>query len=375
MGKRRFGAVRKLPSGRFQARYRGPDGIMRSAPNTFATAKEADRWLTLAEGRIVQQDWIDPARAKVKLGDYAERWISQRPKLRPRTVALYRWTLRAHITPHFGDVEVGRITSPMVREWRAELLESGVSVSGAAKAYRLLRAVLMTAMKEDEMIRVNPCRIPGADKEEAAERPTLTISQVMALAEAMPERLKALVLLTTFACLRWGEVSALHRRDIDADAGTVTIRETFTEQRGKGLVLGPPKSRAGRRTVAIPAAILPAIRNHLQTYVKDDPGALVFTTQTGRPIWRGNFNKIVDWRKAVAGVGAPGLHFHDLRHTGNTFAARSGSSLRDLMTRMGHDSPRAALIYQHASSDADRAIAAAVNVLLEEHMGSRQDGR
>jgi integrase len=90
----------------------------------------------------------------------------------------------------------------------------------------------------------------------------------------------------------------------------------------------------------------------------------VFTTDNGRPIWRGNFNKIVSWRGAVAAVGVPGLHFHDLRHTGNTLAAKTGTSLRDLMTRMGHDSPRAALIYQHATAGADRAIADAMNGLL-----------
>jgi integrase len=367
-GHRRFGTIRKLPSGRYQVRYLGPDGRMNAAPRTFGTKDEAARWLTVAESQLIQQDWIDPKRAKIKLQDYAERWIAERPKLRPRTVHLYTWTLGKHVTPYLGNVEVGRITTPMVREWRAKLLASGVSQGGAAKAYRLLRAVLMTAFKEDEMIRVNPCRIPGADKEEAAERPTLTVLQVMALAQQMPERFHALVLLTTFGCLRWGEVTALQRRDVDTVAGTVRVRQAFSEQRGTGMVLGPPKSKAGLRTLALPSAILPAIRSHIDRFSDDDnPDALIFTTETGRPVWRGNFNKLVDWRKTVQGIGVAGLHFHDLRHTGNTLAAQTGTSLRDLMTRMGHDSPRAALIYQHASSGADQMIAAALSAVLDEH--------
>jgi integrase len=95
----------------------------------------------------------------------------------------------------------------------------------AAKAYRLLRAVLMTAVKEDELIRINPCRVPGADQEKAAQRPVLTVSQVFALAERVPERCRALILVTTFGCLRWGEVAVLQRQDIDTKAGTVRVRQ------------------------------------------------------------------------------------------------------------------------------------------------------
>ncbi len=90
--------------------------------------------------------------------------------------------------------------------------------------------------------------------------------------------------------------------------------------------------------------------------------ASVFTSEAGRNIWRGNVNKLVEWPEAVAAIGAAGLHFHDLRHTGNTVASRApGASLRDIMARMSHDSPRAALIYQHANREADHGIADAMD--------------
>jgi integrase len=360
-GRRRFGSIRKRDSGRYQVRYPGPDGRQRTAPDTFARKSDADRYLTMIEAQMMRGEWVDPERAKVTLGDYADRWIIQRPGLRPRTVALYRWLLGKHIAPYLGGVELGRLDTPMVREWRATLLGNGVSESMAAKSYRLLRAVLMTAVNEDELLRKNPCRIPGADQEKPAERPILTMAQVLQLAELVDERYRALVLVTTFACLRWGEVSPLQRQDIDVDAGSVRVRQAFTEVRGAGLILGPPKSRAGRRTVSVPAAILPAVREHLATHVDEEPTALVFTGPNGAPIWRGNFNKLAKWPESVAKLGMPGLHFHDLRHTGNTLAARTGASTRELMARMGHDSPQAALIYQHATAEADRAIAQAVD--------------
>lgn len=253
----------------------------------------------------------------------------------------------------------------MIREWRAELLHNGVSATMAAKAYRLLRAVLMTAVKEDEILTKNPCRIPGADAEKPDERPVLMVAQVLALAETVPGRYRALILVAAFGCLRWGEVTALQRQDIDTSVGTVRVRQAFVEHRGTGLILGPPKSRAGRRTVTLPTAILPALRSHLAELVPDDPAAFVFTGPAGRPILRGNFNKLTRWREAVEKIGTPGLHFHDLRHTGNMLAARTGASLRDLMARMGHDSIHAAMIYQHATREADHAIASAVDVAIK----------
>jgi integrase len=130
-----------------------------------------------------------------------------------------------------------------------------------------------------------------------------------------------LVLLAAFASLRWGEVTALKRRDIDLTAGTVRVRFAYTEQDNGTMILGPPKSRAGRRTVTIPAAIIPAVEAHLAKFTKPDDDALVFTGIKGGPLRRSNFNKITRWVHLVTVLGVPGLHFHDLRHTGNTLAA------------------------------------------------------
>jgi integrase len=122
--------------------------------------------------------------------------------------------------------------------------------------------------------------------------------------------------------------------------------------------------------VSIPASILPAVRQHMKDYVPEDSTALVFTGPTGRPIWRGNFNTLTKWREKVEALGMPGLHFHDLRHTGNTLAARTGASTKELMARMGQDSPQAAMIYQHATSEADRAIAKAIDQAVKKARGT-----
>jgi integrase len=113
--------------------------------------------------------------------------------------------------------------------------------------------------------------------------------------------------------------------------------------------------------VSLPATAVPAFREHLAEHVGARADAFVFTGPTGATIRRGNLNKMLRWLPTVAGMGVLGLHFHDHRHTANTFAARTGASLRDLMARMGHDSSDAAMIYQHTTSAAERAIADAVD--------------
>ncbi|MDF2712220.1 MAG: site-specific integrase [Nonomuraea muscovyensis] len=365
-GHRRFGNIRKLPSGRYQIRYPGPDGRLHTGATTYPTKTDADRALTLIEAQMISGEWTDPDRGKIQLADYARAWIKERPGLRPKTVELYTWLLERHIVPTLGGVAVGKLSAQMIRTWRSDLLGNGVSVSTAAKAYRLLRAVLMTAVEEDKLIARNPCRIKGADNEHTPERPVLTVAQVFELADGMADRrFKALVLLATFASLRWGEVIALRRSSIDLDVRTVQVREQLVELDGGEMRLSPPKSRAGRRTISIPSAIIPALTEHLAAYVDQADDAFVFLGKRGAFLRGGNFRRESKWAEVLKEMGLQGLHFHDLRHTGNTLAAQSGASLADLKARMGHDSDRAALIYQHATRDADQRIADALTARVE----------
>lgn len=142
---------------------------------------------------------------------------------------------------------------------------------------------------------------------------------------------------------------------------------------GSELVLGPPTTKAGERTVAFPAVIVPALRHHLDTYAEPGLLGLVFVGERGGPLRRCNFSD--RWASALEAVGLTDVHFHDLRHSGNTWAASTGASLRELMRRMGHASSDAALRYQHATSDRDRAIADALDRLADEQDDDEgQDG-
>jgi integrase len=178
-----------------------------------------------------------------------------------------------------------------------------------------------------------------------------------------------MLLLATFASLRFGELAALHRGDIELDGCTVRIARSLIQTNDSKLTEDEPKSRAGRRVVAFPREIVPELRWHLDRFVDLGPDSRVFVGPKGGQLRRSNFRLI--WIKARDDAGLADLHLHDLRHTGNTMAAATGASLRELMERMGHSSTRAALIYQHATRERDEAIAAAMG---EVFASARQKG-
>jgi integrase len=181
----------------------------------------------------------------------------------------------------------------------------------------------MTTAADDGAIRRNPCRITGGGGETSPERTVLTIPQVYALSEAINPRYRALILLATFTSLRWGELCALRQSDIDLETLTVRVERQLTELENGGLSFGPPKTSAGYRRVGFPEL--------------------------------------------------PAVHFHDLRHTGNTLTATAGANLRELMTRMGHSSTRAALIYLHSTDERQAAIADALGELAVRQLKRKPD--
>jgi integrase len=366
--RRYFGNVRKRESGRYQARYRAPDGKLLSAPHTFARKSDAVRWLTLKEAEIKRGDWIDPDRGSVTFGDYAEQWLEDRV-LKVRTVDLYRALLRNHLLPTFGGLSMAAIDDATVRRWRKERLDAGsraVRPFGpvtVAKAYRLLHAIFVTAA-DDRLVRRNPCRIDGAGIEESPEREIASLPVVFAVADALPVRYRAMALLATFTGMRWGELVGLRRENVDLATREIRIVETTAELDKGGLLPETPKSRAGRRTVAFPEELVPELRWHLERFAEPGERGLVFVGPKGAPLRRSNFRPI--WNAARTKAGAPELHFHDLRHVGGTLAAATGASLKELMARLGHSSTRAALTYQHATRDRDQAIAKALGGLVQQ---------
>lgn len=359
---RRFGKVQQLPSGNYRASY-VHDGQRRFAPVTFATEELADTWLAAQRTDIARGTWRGEPTGTATLRDYAVSWLKHRTDLKPRTAALYAGLLDRHILPELGDAQLRAITPADVRQWHAEL-GTRTGDTARAQSYRLLRTLLEQAVR-DGQIQVNPCQLRGGGTVQHAERVAPTLPQIHALADALPGRYRVMALVAAYGGLRYGELTALTRADVTIpDEGLPSVRITRTLHRLQGeWKVGTPKSAAGTRTVTLPGSLGPELAAHMERYCKPGPDALVFGTASGLPVSSANFGK--SWRRARDRVKLPDVHFHDLRHAAATLAVQHGATLKDTMARLGHASPRAALIYQHAASDRDAAIARALDKARE----------
>ena len=341
-------------------------GVSHAAPETFGAKAEALAWLSTTETDLLRGSWVAPNAGKVRLATYAQEWLDAQHHLRPRTVELYRYLLDCHVLPVFGQTSLSDVAPLDVAAWHRALVSE---IPGTApKAYRLLAQIMGVAVKDDRIHR-NPCSIKGASSEISREQAIPKVAEVEALAEAVPVRYKAMVLLAAWCSLRFGELAALRRNRVDLVRGEIRVTETLTELVTGERFTGAPKTAAGRRTVAIPPHLVPVVEEHLHS-VGLAAEALLFPAPEGAYLMRHNFRQRV-WNPALRATGLK-YRFHDLRHSGLTWAAASGATVAELMHRGGHSTSATAMRYQHATRDRDQAIARALSNMTA--AGAKSDG-
>jgi integrase len=365
-----FGTVSRLPSGRYRAMYYGPEGTRGrryGAPTTFTTKKAARQWLSMVQADMIRKVWQPPEQLPASgpphanvltLAAYAGRWLAQRD-LKDRTREHYRALLDRHILgTRLARLPLKGITADDVRAWYAALDRSTPTLR--AHAYGLLRTILGTAVV-DGKIGANPCVIRGAGSAKRAVkiRPA-SLDELTKLTDAMPERYQAMVLLASWCALRFGELAELRRRDVDLEDRLVRVRRAVVRT-NDGYQVTSPKSEAGSRDVSIPPHLLPALAEHLVNYTEPGQDSLLFPAEGGEHLAPATLYR--HWYKARDAAGRPDLRFHDLRHSGAVLAAQSGATLAELMGRLGHSTPGAALRYQHTAAGRDRQIAEALSRL------------
>jgi integrase len=347
---------------RYYVRWRFED---QERVRSFRRARDAETFRRQIEHDDLVGVHVDPAPGDIDFGVYAEAWLEGRRRndgraLAPRTRELYRYQLDRFLLPALAKRPLNAIRTEDVRKLHSRISDAASPLQ-AAKAYRLLRVILNTAV-EDDRITVNPCKVRGAGIERSAERPFVDADLVLALAASIDERYCALVLLAGFGGLRLGELLGLRRSDVDTTEQTVSVHVQTVELKNGTRLTTAPKTEAGRRVVSLPAQITAALSVHLHRYTDSDSAALVFTGPNSDGLRRATFYK--EWDKARKHVGLDDIHLHDFRHAAGTLAAQTGATTRELMARLGHATPAAALRYQHAATRRDTVIAAALDAIL-----------
>ena len=331
--RRRFGSVRELPSGRWQARYRDNTGRMRSAPETFKSERAAEKWLAVVETDLLRGQWHDPKAGRITFAEWIDDYTAGALHKRPTTVAKDRSTIKCHLRPAFGRMPLASITPLDIRQFVTKL-NADLGPGTVRSVYGTLRAILRAAVDAD-LIAVSPCRGVKLPAKPRTEIRVITPEELARLAEAIPRRYRPMPYLAGVLGLRWSEVAGLRVGRLDLLRRRLTVAETAAQVGG----FSPPKTEAARRTIDIPPFLAELLAEHLaeQNLTGADATALVFTSPRGGRLYAANWWKVA-WAPTLKKVGLDGLRFHDLRHSSVALAIAMGAHARQIQERLGHSS-------------------------------------
>lgn len=404
-GKRGFGQIRKLPSGRFHARYTGPDMVLHNGPVTYDTRLDAEAWLT-DERRLISSDaWTPPkVRAAERLaapismvtfGEYAAKWITERKNkkgqpLAGRTRDHYAAMLESHLAL-FVPLPLDQVTPGLVNLWydtvKIKPRRKGDSGETAkAHAYGFARSVMNTATGAHGPLvgTINPFAIRGGGSSPHVKREELATKAEhdTMLATIRPEW-RLIVQFGTWTGMRFGEIAELRRGDVKirtkvrdgkkVETAVLQIRRSVARSKSQGIHVKPPKSDAGNRDQNVPAFLVGEIRGHLKAHVEAGSDALLFPPPNGgghlapstfygrapkygqgkeakgKPGERLVSKGTLGWYHARYAAGHESLHFHDLRATGATLFAQQGATEAEVQQFLGDSTPQAAQRYVRAA--------------------------
>lgn len=350
-----WGSQRKLPSGRWQARYRDDANRWQTAPDTFPTKADAQAWLAAKRTDLARGVDVDAKASRKPLGHW---WpllqADAQRRLKPSTVKYYGEMWDQHVGPRFGSVAVARIRPSHVDKWVGDMIDAGVSASRIKGAVGILNRTLEAAVR-DRAILANPAshravRIPAGQQ---ADRPVLVPAEIAAMHDAAyvpasgdeaaqgSPALAVMVSVLAWGGLRVGEVLGLQRQDVDLANGTITVCRSISEINGVVHVVAPKNHRT--RVVTLPGAVVGELRQHLTT-VAINPDAWLWPARNGKPLRYSNWRMRV-WlpmvdrfndARAEQELEPIDVMPHDLRATCASLLIDAGASPKDVQQHLGH---------------------------------------
>jgi len=332
---------REAKSGtRWDVEWLLPDGAKRS--KTFKTLRAAK--LFDGELRSAREDGetVDPRGGKLELRVVYKSWLASRPDLSPKVRRGYEDNWRLRIEPKFGKWPIGRILREDVQEWVNEMTAAGLGPRTVRWTHSVLRMTLDHAITDKKLRGKNPAsnvRFPAMGQTSHVYLTAVEVAKLVELCDtATPEDSRAakqgdMVLILAYTGLRFGELTGLNVEDVELQARRIRIRRSITQLSGR-LIEGPPKSRAGRRSVPIPERLVPILKRRIEGRPAGEPAIM---SPKGSRLGLENWKRAVAWRTRIAELGHPTMRVHDLRHTYATFVA---IGRRRFETPAGDDGPR-----------------------------------
>jgi integrase len=263
-------------------------------------------------------------------------------KVRPSTLVGYRGYVRNRIIPTIGRHRIDKLRPEHLERFYAGLTAEGLSPATIRQVHRITSRALKVAVQRGR-IRHNVATLVELPPVIQHEIEPLTAQQARAvLATARGRRNAARWSVALAMGLRQGEALGLTWEAIDLDAGTITVRQALQRKPGGGLVMVPPKSRAGRRVIPMPAQLTEALRAQKVSQATERLAAgpawidtgMVFATPFGKAVDPRNDYR--EWRQLLRDAGVPPARLHDARHTAATLLLTQGVPARVVMEILGH---------------------------------------
>lgn len=357
-----------------------PDGEPQRLYETFAGTKTAaaKRWREKqAEIERLGKRYAPPSRQTA--GEYLEHWLATYVdvQLRPSTAALYRMLVRLHIEPYLGKVPLADLTPQQLQAWLAELSSNPRTGNGhlSPRTVSYTLSKLNSALKDAVRLGLlpsNPADRVRPPKQNPKQVPSFTMEQAHVIDQAGRDtRLGVLFSFLWRTGLRIGEAIGLRWSDLDLDAGSLSVHRTVSEMGGR-MIEGPPKTKAGRREIALPPQTVDLLRRHgqAQEIERRIKGAdwnhqqLVFPSEAGTGLFYRNVRR--GWHDLLKRAGLPAHGLHALRHTCASLMLQAGVGLAEIAAHLGdQDTAFVARTYAHVLQATKRQAADRFNRLLE----------
>ncbi|SJM33127.1 tyrosine-type recombinase/integrase [Mesorhizobium delmotii] len=352
------------------------------------TKKEAEAQLSKRLNQIDGGNYV--ANSKETVAEHVRNWLSAKADLAATTRERFEKLVENQIVPKIGSLILQQLRPAQVTAWHNILRKEGgkeggpLSPATVRQAHRVLHMALASAF-EDEKIARNVASGRKLPRAESADIQILQHGQIAPLLEALQGHwLSPIATVAVGTGMRQGEIMGLRWADIDLDKGALRVERSLEETKATGLRLKAPKSKAGTRTISLPASVVDALKAHRKRQLElrlalglGKPGkdALLFCGPEGEAIAPSRISGA--WRDAIARLrkrndnGAPPLvehpkiRFHDLRHTHASALIASGLDVVAISRRLGHASPVVTLsIYAHLFKRSDDGAAAAIEAAM-----------
>lgn len=348
-----FGSIRRLPSGRYQARYTYKSYPVK-APLTFDSKRAAEDWLALQKAAILTGDvtlnkiaYKESRGAKdVPFSDLADEWLEVKKKEVAYSSYKQNKSIQKILRDYFRGMDVRQVDQKSVKKFIDEQIVR-VSKGTVTHYVVVLKGILDLAVSKG-IISENPAKtslIPKGSVKTRAEY-TLEDGELEKLVMVSAESFRLAIYLGAVLGLRRGEIRGLKTSDLSD--GALRVRRSWGEVAEGVSGYKPTKTEGSNRDVPVPDWLVKKWNEHLSKFAV---GEVVFPGRGGTPISSDVFHDRWNKVKKDAGVN-PKLHFHDLRGYAGTEFVKKGATEREVMALLGHTSTQVSLSYQKATLSA-----------------------